>query len=446
MGSPIAFESRRQELVALNCPSTDQDVTDSFITLVDPTPAPPSSSSSSPREPCPLSSFKGLMVEYLTEGVIAVVLGDALYLHGAILPTNMGWVPPSDSSTEGSTVDNLLDWVAKINSFSRNEALAFANYASSYTTTQMDSQWAVVGGYDHPQPGSKLLQYGMGWLPGPENKVNPSAIYANYITNSGPTPSQTPAPSPDVSPRSASAPVPTTADVSEWLKQSGVRRVIVGHQPRGDCPLILSQEGGVQVYSIDTSYAVNAWWQEGQGSIDHEVRLKELSDEASTGQAEAQPSTKWAVHPLASAASKHPLLKHLTAPPPDSTRGSVVVEVFLSVPPQVLGGEEGETRDYTHSSLHLSGTLSDGSSYDFTLPPAPSEIRYVGKQTPQGWYVKAANVRSIGDAEGHEGEVGEVGEGGGGGGGGGKYLLTLYEGYTFKNRLVREEDMESEFR
>jgi len=382
------------------------------------------------------------MVEYLTEGVIAVVLGDALYLHGGILPTNMGWLPPSDSSPEGSTAGNLLDWVAKINSFSRNEALAFANYASSYakttTQTQMNSLWSVSGGYDHPQPGSRLLQYGMGWMPGPENKVNPSAIYANYVTNSGPIPSQTPAPSPDVTPRSASAsvPVPTTADVSEWLKQSGVRRVIVGHQPRGDCPLILSQEGGVQVYSIDTSYAVNAWWQEGEGSIEHEVRLKELSDDLSTGQAEAQPTVKWAVHPLASAASKHPLLKHLTAPPSDSTRGSVAVEVFLSIPPQVHGGEEGETRDYTHSSLRLSGTLSDGSSYDFTLPPTPSEIRYVGKQTPHGWYVKAANVRSIGDADGHEGEVG----------GGGKYLLTLYEGYTFKNRLVREEDMEGEFR
>jgi hypothetical protein len=41
--------------------------------------------------------------------------------------------------------------------------------------------WASVGGYIHPQPGSRLMQYAMGWLP--DKTLNPSTIYSNHLMN-----------------------------------------------------------------------------------------------------------------------------------------------------------------------------------------------------------------------------------------------------------------------
>lgn len=45
--------------------------------------------------------------------------------------------------------------------------------------------WAQEGGYNHSMPGSRLLQYGMGWMP--DKSVNPTAIYACYLNNTSPT-------------------------------------------------------------------------------------------------------------------------------------------------------------------------------------------------------------------------------------------------------------------
>ena len=44
--------------------------------------------------------------------------------------------------------------------------------------------------------------------------------------------------------------------VAEWLLREGIRRVVVGHKPAGDCPATCSSRyTGVEVVSADTSYA-----------------------------------------------------------------------------------------------------------------------------------------------------------------------------------------------
>ena len=45
-------------------------------------------------------------------------------------------------------------------------------------------------------------------------------------------------------------------EVAAWLLASGVRRLVVGHKPSGDCPAVLSAKyTGVEVVSADTSFS-----------------------------------------------------------------------------------------------------------------------------------------------------------------------------------------------
>ena len=123
MGSPHAFEYRRQELQALHLPCTDEDVTDSFCDAVSLDAAADSTTTSSaassfcsdidcdhnigdgsnnneerqgsalptsnPSAP-PLSPPRGLMLRYLELAQVAAVIGDVMFVHGAIHEFNMG--------------------------------------------------------------------------------------------------------------------------------------------------------------------------------------------------------------------------------------------------------------------------------------------------------------------------------------------------------------------
>jgi hypothetical protein len=43
---------------------------------------------------------------------------------------------------------------------------------------------------------------------------------------------------------------------ADWLLKHGIKRVVVGHKPTGDCPAVLSSAyTGVEVVSVDTSFA-----------------------------------------------------------------------------------------------------------------------------------------------------------------------------------------------
>ena len=49
-------------------------------------------------------------------------------------------------------------------------------------------------------------------------------------------------------------------EVAEYLKAANINKVIVGHQPRGDCPLIIDLGTGIQVRKLrsdDISYCSN---------------------------------------------------------------------------------------------------------------------------------------------------------------------------------------------
>ena len=49
---------------------------------------------------------------------------------------------------------------------------------------------------------------------------------------------------------------PMDTDVSQWLLQNGIHRVVVGHKPTGDSPAVLSADyTGVEIVSADTSFS-----------------------------------------------------------------------------------------------------------------------------------------------------------------------------------------------
>ncbi len=96
------------------------------------------------------------------------------------------------------------------------------------STADMDTVtswlWEISGGYGHPQPGSSLLQYGMGSYA--DKTRNPSVIYATYLRNG--------------------VAMPPSDHVMSWLQRDGIDTLIVGHQPNGDCPWIVKKSQSVE--------------------------------------------------------------------------------------------------------------------------------------------------------------------------------------------------------
>ena len=169
---------------------------------------------------------------------------------------------------------SLRAWVAAVNRFALEEVVDFEEHIGAYIEAadsdlsatdvkkQYDSgssdgdgngsrcvdicresiSWAAVGGYDHPQPGSRLMQYAMGWMP--DKSVNPSVIYAEGLTKA--TSGYNPNANDATGVPNKAAPEPSL-EVARYLKEALVNKVIVGHQPRGDAPLILDLGTGVQV-------------------------------------------------------------------------------------------------------------------------------------------------------------------------------------------------------
>ena len=97
--------------------------------------------------------------------------------------------------------------------------------------------WSAEGGYDTGIPGADLLQYGMGSIGPPPKVANPTVVYCHWLDDTG----------------HPKAPAPSTV---AYLANSGVSKVVTGHQPHGDAPLVIrSADGALEVITADTSYA-----------------------------------------------------------------------------------------------------------------------------------------------------------------------------------------------
>lgn len=63
-----------------------------------------------------------------------------------------------------------------------------------------------------------------------DGTLNPSVIYSSYLQQ---VPKQVP----------LTRPAPLSELAADWLKRGGVDKVVVGHQPVGDAPLVMKAHG-----------------------------------------------------------------------------------------------------------------------------------------------------------------------------------------------------------
>lgn len=196
----------------------------------------------------------GPLWHYLQSAQIGAVIGDCLFVHGALtaecvgqLPPSAGAVPSRDRSASGfETIGSLRPWVSALNGWASDELASWAVYPRG--DPAHEPPWAMEGGYGG-RGGEGLVQYGMGSIPtdawtrgepGAKLTPNPTVIYASWFDNGAPT--------------------EVSGKVLDFLREAGVRTVLSGHQPIGDTPAVLRPAEDLTMIVADTSYSNNVRW------------------------------------------------------------------------------------------------------------------------------------------------------------------------------------------
>ncbi|GAB9464258.1 hypothetical protein Gpo141_00001694 [Globisporangium polare] len=218
MGAQGDFERRRKEIAsrANNLQATapsDENVLQSYLDSV---------------------RGGGVLREYLELGSLAFTAHNTLFVHGGIIngatssdgdgsTSSLGRVPNAPSTHYRS----VTEWVEQLNAWYQSEVQAWIDQPT-WTPDRTT------------RGGNELLKYA---LPGyPE-----SVIMGRHLQSSG-------------------MPTRLPVDVAQHLSESGIKRLIVGHTPHGNCPTVIKQKkiGGVadvlspcfeEVIMCDTSYS-----------------------------------------------------------------------------------------------------------------------------------------------------------------------------------------------
>ena len=198
MGAQGAFDRRRHELSVLRACAedavSDADVVESYRSEVDPT-----------------KEGDNFMLKYLQHGKLAYVFGNCLFVHGAVSARNMGTVPGSTKR-----FGRVQEWVEALNSWCKQEVVDFV--ADPF------------GGKNaRNRKGSGLTDYGV-----PGGNEGATVVYEHNLSNGN---------GKHIEP-----------GVQAFLLRSGITSVISGHQPHGDCPLVI-RTGRVTAITADTSYS-----------------------------------------------------------------------------------------------------------------------------------------------------------------------------------------------
>ena len=206
MGADGEFERRAAELEAISGVSpSEAQVAASFVNSV---------------------ADGGFMRELLLNGQLGVVIGDTLYVHGGIIgkfagdeTDALGYVP----GREGRVME-VRAWVDELNEWMREQVDQWCARPHWPTLTSTDGR----GGHD-------LMAY---VAPG----CVPSVVMGRHLDAKG-------------------MPLPVEDKMAARLNAGGVRRLVLGHTPHGNCPTVIKTGGPstiepcLLVILADTSYS-----------------------------------------------------------------------------------------------------------------------------------------------------------------------------------------------
>eukprot|EP00928_Gymnodinium_smaydae_P029728 TRINITY_DN22305_c0_g1_i1.p1 TRINITY_DN22305_c0_g1~~TRINITY_DN22305_c0_g1_i1.p1 ORF type:complete len:479 (+),score=58.17 TRINITY_DN22305_c0_g1_i1:65-1501(+) len=209
MGGGTLMKTRRAELDLLGRPCSDQDVLESFVSLVDPEAAEP----------------WGL--EYLRVANVMLVIGDCVFVHGAILRRGLLLLPAEDCRDGRSEEQppplqlpestSLDAWAAELNSWKARQLRMFEAFPR-FRYTPGGERWR----------GGQPLMFPS--LAGCHVMTDVSLVKGNQVDLDN--------------------------DVADYLRRNNVRRVFYGHVPHGQSPgVVRHQASGVAVVFADTSYS-----------------------------------------------------------------------------------------------------------------------------------------------------------------------------------------------
>ena len=151
----------------------------------------------------------GAHVRYLARCRLAFRAGETLFVHGAITPESLGRVPDRDAR-----IDDVDAWIAALDAW-------YAERLDAYRARPDDGDaYASLVAYQAPIPGTRLNQA--------------SVVYGRLSDAEN---------NPHLPARS----------VIDALRAARVRRVVVGHTPCGDAPLVL-RANDFELVCADNSY------------------------------------------------------------------------------------------------------------------------------------------------------------------------------------------------
>mmetsp|Transcript_94188 Transcript_94188/g.155736 ORF Transcript_94188/g.155736 Transcript_94188/m.155736 type:complete len:494 (+) Transcript_94188:139-1620(+) len=214
-GAVTGIETRKAELELLGRPSGDDDVLASFRELVDPAAAEP------------------WTLEYLRVGRVMLVIGDCLFIHGAVTSKGLLLVPAEDCR-DGAFLGQppplrlpdstpVCAWADELNAWKARQLRLF----EAFPYFRQNGADGIDTSVERWRGGQPLMM--------------PSLSGAHIITDGF---------------LKGGNCAPLDEDVEAYLAREGIRRVVAGHQPQGQCPGVTRcPKTGVVVLVADTSFS-----------------------------------------------------------------------------------------------------------------------------------------------------------------------------------------------
>lgn len=203
MGAAQAFAHRAAELAAEGEPEGDEAVVDSYLADLD---------------------EEGLLRRYLGACRLAFRAGATLFVHGAVTEENLLRAPTVQVAAYhggqplplGPKARDVDEWVEALQRFYADSLLELS------PATRAQDRWTALVAYQAPVGGQPN---------------NPWSVVYGHPTDA------------------CGNPHLPTASVVEGLRQQGISRVVVGHTPSGDCPAVLRDGRGFELWLADNNYS-----------------------------------------------------------------------------------------------------------------------------------------------------------------------------------------------